>query len=231
MYGSLLFDEIFLPPKLVSLNLSYNYYLLLDNIKFQMLVHNLTELRFLILDSVNMSLVVPSSLLNLTSSLEHLSLRYCNLQRNFPSQVFQLTKLVSLDLSDNYDLLLDNIKFQMLVHNLTELIILDSVNMSLVVPSSLLNLTSSLEHLSLSSCNLQGNFPSQVFQLKKLVSLNLSYNYDLLLDNIKFQMLVHSLTELRFLILDSVNMSLVVPSSLLNLTSSLEHLSLSNCNL
>ncbi|GLU15162.1 hypothetical protein SLE2022_316780 [Rubroshorea leprosula] len=233
MDGSFPLDEIFMLPKLVSLDLSRNYGLLLDNIKFQMLVHNLTELRFLSLDSVNMSLVVPSSLLNLTSSLEHLSLSSCNLQGNFPSQVFQLKKLVSLDLSYNDDLLLDNIKFQMLVHNLTELrfLILDSVNMSLVVPSSLLNLTSSLEHLSLSSCNLQGNFPSQVFQLKKLVSLDLSYNDDLLLDNIKFQMLVHNLTELRFLILDYVNMSLVVPSSLLNLTSSLEHLSLSSCNL
>ncbi|GLT38719.1 hypothetical protein SLA2020_129480, partial [Shorea laevis] len=232
MDGSLLFDEISLPPKLVSLDLSHNG-LFLDNIKFQMLVHNLTELRFLILDSVNMSLVVSSSLLNLTSSLEHLSLRSCNLQGNFPSQVFQLTKLVSLDLSDNDDLLLDNIKFQILVHNLTELrfLILDFVNMSLVVPSSLLNLTSSLEHLSLRSCNLQGNFPSQVFQLKKLVSLDLSDNDDLFLDNIKFQMLVHNLTELRFLILDSVNMSLVMASSLLNLASSLEHLSLSSCNL
>ncbi|GKV49173.1 hypothetical protein SLEP1_g55935 [Rubroshorea leprosula] len=233
--GSLLFDEIFLPPKLVSLDLSsnYNHDLLLDNIKFQMLVHNLTELRFLILNSVNMSLVVPSSSLNLASSLEHLSLRSCNLQENFLSQVFQLKKLVSLDLCYNYDLSLDNIKFQMLVHNLTELrfLILDYVNMSLVVPSSSLNLTSSLERLSLRSCNLQGNFLSQVFQLKKLVSLDLSDNYDLFLDNIKFQMLVHSLTELRFLILDSVNMSLVVPSSLLNLTSSLEHLSLCSCNL
>ncbi|GLT40217.1 hypothetical protein SLA2020_143680 [Shorea laevis] len=232
MNGSLLFDEISLLSKLVSLDLSHNG-LFLDNIKFQMLVHNLTELRFFILDSVNMSLVVPSSLLHLTSSLEHLSLRSCNLQRNFPSQVFQLTKLVSLDLSDNDDLLLDNIKFQMLVHNLTELkfLILDFVNMSLVVPSSLLNLTSSLEHLSLRSCNLQINFPSQVIQLTKLVSLDLSDNDDLLLDNIKFQMLVHNLTELRFLVLDFVNMSLVVPSSLLNLTSSLEHLSLSFCNL
>ncbi|GLT38710.1 hypothetical protein SLA2020_129400 [Shorea laevis] len=233
MDGSLPLDEIFMLPKLVSLDLSCNYGLLLDNIKFQMLVHNLTELRFLILDSVNMSLVVPSSLLKLTSSLEHLSLRSCDLQGNLLSQVFQLTKLVSLDLSHNYDLLLDNIEFQMLVHNLTKLrfLILDFVNMSLVVPSSLPNLTSSLEHLSLRSCDLLGNLLSQVFQLKKLVSLDLSHNYDLLLDNIEFQMLVHNLTELRFLILDSVNMSLIVPSSMLNLTSSLEHLSLSSCNL
>ncbi|GLT35571.1 hypothetical protein SLA2020_100130 [Shorea laevis] len=175
---SFLFDEIFLLPKLVSLDLSHHYGLHLDNIKFQMLAHNLTELRFLILDDVNMSLVVPSSLLNLTSSLEHLSLRDCNLQGNFPSQVLRLTKLVLLDLSGNDHLLLDNIKFQMLVHNLTELrfLILDSVNMSLVVPSSLLNLTSSLEHLSLRGCSLQGNFLNQVFQLPSLRLLYLSGN-------------------------------------------------------
>ncbi|GLT25992.1 hypothetical protein SLA2020_010860 [Shorea laevis] len=233
MNGFVLFDEISLLSKLVSLDLSFTYGLLLDNIKFQMLIHNLTELRFLILDSMNMSLVVSSSLLNLTSSLEHMSLRGCSLQGNFPSQAFQLMKLVSLDLSFNDGLLFDNIKFQMLVHNLTELrfLILDYVNMSLVVSSSLLNLTSSLEHLSLRGCSLQGNFPSQASQLTKLVSLDLSYNDGLLLDNIKFQMLVHNLTELRFLILDSVSISLVVPSSLLNLTSSLEHLSLSFCNL
>ncbi|GLT25996.1 hypothetical protein SLA2020_010900 [Shorea laevis] len=178
MDGSFLFDEIFLLSKLVSLDLSDNYYLFIDNKQFQLLVHNLTELRFLILDSVNMSLVVPSSLLNLTSSLELLSLSFCQLQGNFPSQVFPLRKLVSLDLSMNGGLLLDSIKFKMLLHNLTELrfLILDSVNMSLVVPSSLLNLTSSLEYLSLQDCNLQGNFPNQVFQVPSLQLLDLSSN-------------------------------------------------------
>ncbi|GLU17367.1 hypothetical protein SLE2022_337370 [Rubroshorea leprosula] len=48
--------------------------------------------------------------------------------------------------------------------------------MSLVVPSFLLNLTSSVEHLSLSHCNLQGNFPNQVFQLPSLQLLDLSHN-------------------------------------------------------
>ncbi|GKV46726.1 hypothetical protein SLEP1_g53701 [Rubroshorea leprosula] len=241
MDSSLLFDEISLLSKLVSLDLSSNYGLLnLDNIKFQMLVHNLTELRFLILDSVDMSSVVPSSLLNLTPSLEHLSLRSCNLQRNFPSQVFQLKKLVSLDLFGNDDLLLDNIKFQMLVHNLTELrfLILDFVNMSPVVPSSLLNLTSSLEHLSLSSCNLQGNFPNQVFQLPSLQFLDLSYNYylrgNLLESNCSSTLeylnlantnfsgeLPHSIGNLKFLKklnLDSCQFYGSIPRSLANLT-------------
>ncbi|GKV33174.1 hypothetical protein SLEP1_g41709 [Rubroshorea leprosula] len=213
MDGSLLFDEIFLLSKLVSLNLSYNYDLLPDDIKFQMLVHNLTELRFLILDSVNMSLVLPSSLLNLTSSLEHLSLSFCSLQGNFPSQVFPLTKLVSLDLSVNYDLLLDNIKFQMLVHNLTELrfLILDSVNMSLVVPSSLLNLTSSLEHLSLSFCNLQGNFPNRSSTLEYLNLANTNFSGEL----------PHSIGNLKLLKelnLHSCQFYGSIPRSLANLT-------------
>ncbi|GLT38718.1 hypothetical protein SLA2020_129480, partial [Shorea laevis] len=225
MDGSLLFDEISLPPKLVSLDLSHNG-LFLDNIKFQMLVHNLTELRFLILDSVNMSLVVSSSLLNLTSSLEHLSLRSCNLQGNFPSQVFQLTKLVSLDLSDNDDLLLDNIKFQILVHNLTELrfLILDSVNMSLVMASSLLNLASSLEHLSLSSCNLQGNFPSQVFQLPSLQLLDLSYNY-YLRGNLPQS---NWSSPLKYLYLEETSFLGELPNSIGNLKL-LEELNLDSC--
>ncbi|GKV14795.1 hypothetical protein SLEP1_g25613 [Rubroshorea leprosula] len=100
--GSLLFDEIFLPTKLVSLDLSDNYGFLLDNIKFQMLVHNLTELKFLILDSMNMSLVVPSSLLNLTSSLKYLSLSDCNFfGGEIPPSISNLTHLTFLLLSSN----------------------------------------------------------------------------------------------------------------------------------
>ncbi|GKV33169.1 hypothetical protein SLEP1_g41704 [Rubroshorea leprosula] len=210
MDGSFLFDEIFLLPKLVSLDLSGNYGLLLDNIKFQMLVHNLSELRFLILDLVNMSLVVPSSLLNLTSSLEHLSLSFCNLQGNFPSQVFQLTKLVSLDLSLN-DLLLDNVNFQMLVHNLTELrfLILDYVNMSLVVPSSLLNLTSSLEHLSFSDCNLPKSNQSSTLEYLNLADTNFSGELPHSIGNLKL---------LKELNLDNCQFYGSIPRSLANLT-------------
>ncbi|GLT59095.1 hypothetical protein SLA2020_319340 [Shorea laevis] len=209
MDGSLPFDEIFLLSKLVSLDLFDNYGLLVDNIKFQMLVHNLTELKFLILDSVNMSLVVPSSLVNLTSSLEHLSLSNCLLQGNFPSQVFQLTKLILLNLSYN-DLFLDNIKFQMLVHNLTELrfFILDFVNMSLVVASSWLNLTSSLEHLSLSSCNLlEGQILDVIGKMHKLTHLSFSNN------NFggEIPASISNLTHLTFLSLSSNKLSGSLP--------------------
>ncbi|GKV48139.1 hypothetical protein SLEP1_g54969 [Rubroshorea leprosula] len=146
MDGSLPFDEIFLLPKLISLDLSNNYGLLLDNIKFQMFVHNLTELRFLILDSVNMSLVVPSSFLNLTSSLEHLGLSSCNLQGNLPNQVFQLPSLQLLNLSYNYDL----------GGNLPES-----------------NQSSALKYLNLAKTNFSGEFPHSIGNLKLVEELNL----------------------------------------------------------
>ncbi|GKV49186.1 hypothetical protein SLEP1_g55950 [Rubroshorea leprosula] len=165
MDGSLLFDEIFLLTKLVSLDLSDNYGLLLDNIKFQMLVHNLTELRFLILDSVNMSLVVPSSLLNLTSSLKYLSLSDCNLQGNFPNQVFQLPSLRLIDLTHNH----------YLRGNLLESNWSSTLNFGGEIPSSISNLTH-LTFLSLSSNKLLGRVPSWLFSLPSLSHLDLRNN-------------------------------------------------------
>ncbi|GKV33190.1 hypothetical protein SLEP1_g41726 [Rubroshorea leprosula] len=157
MYGSLPFDEIFLLSKLVSLDLSDNYGLLLDNIKFQMLVHNLTELRFLILDFMDMSLVVPSSLLNLTSSLEHLSFSDCNLQ-GIPNRVFQLPSLQVLDLSSNpYLGDLQN-------NRLTEPI--DHVEMPNLI----------LQEVYLSNNDMSGSIPSFFFDLVRLASVDLSSN-------------------------------------------------------
>ncbi|GKV48142.1 hypothetical protein SLEP1_g54973 [Rubroshorea leprosula] len=163
MDGSLLFDEIFLLPKLVSLDLSDNYGLFLDNIKFQMLVHNLTELRFLILDSVNMSLVVPSSLLNLASSFEHLSLSSCNLQGNFPSQVFQFPSLQLLDLSYNY--YLREITYLDFSSNLLEGQIPDVIGKM-----------HKLTHLSFSNNSFGGEIPASISNLTHLTFLSLSSN-------------------------------------------------------
>ncbi|GLT26630.1 hypothetical protein SLA2020_016850, partial [Shorea laevis] len=174
MFGSLLFDEIFLLSKLVSLDLSVNYGLLLDNIKFQMLVHNLRELRFLILDRVDMSLVVPSSLLNLTSSLEHLSLSYCNLQGSFPNQVFQIPSLQLLDLSYNFDLGGE------LPHSIGNLKLLKELSLHSCqfygsIPGSLANLTE-LTQLDFSSNLLGGQIPNVFGKIHKLIDLRLHAN-------------------------------------------------------
>ncbi|XP_057990664.1 receptor-like protein 9DC3 [Hevea brasiliensis] len=211
---------------LVSLDLSRNNYLILEATTFNELVHNLSQLRELDLSEVNMSLVAPSSLMNLSFSLTSLNLHSCSLEGKFPD-ISHLSVLVSLDLSGNYDLIQESTYFKKLVQNLTQLQELDlsGVNMSLVALSSLMNLSSSLTSLKLSECQLQGKFPD-ISHLSVLVSLDLSDNYDLIQESTYFKKLVQNLTQLQELDLSGVNMSLVALSSLMNLSSSLTSLKL-----
>jgi len=191
------------------------------------------------------------------SNLTHLNLSGSDLAGQVPLEISQLSKLVSLDLSDNDNLSLQPISFDKLVRNLTKLreLHLSWVNMSLVVPDSLMNLSSSLSSLKLIGCGLQGKLPSSMGkfkhlqyldlgrnsltgsipydfeQLTELVSLDFSWNNYLNLEPISFDKLVRNLTKLRELDLSSVNMSLVAPNSLTNLSSSLSYLSLLGCGL
>eukprot|EP00258_Populus_trichocarpa_P032721 XP_024448740.1 receptor-like protein Cf-9 homolog [Populus trichocarpa] len=191
------------------------------------------------------------------SNLTLLNLNYSIFAGQVPSEITHLSKLVSLDLSQNDDLSLEPISFDKLVRNLTNLRELDlsDVNMPLLVPSSLMNLSSSLSSLKLNYCGLQGkllssmgkfkhlqyldlggnnltgSIPYDFEQLTELVSLDLSINFYLSLEPIFFDKIVQNLTRLRDLILGYVNMSLVAPSSLTNLSSSLSSLSLWGCGL
>jgi len=98
------------------------------------------------------------------SSLTYLNLNYSVFAGQVPSEISHLSKLVSLDLSRNNDLSLEPICFDKLVQNLTNLreLHLNRVNMSLVVPSSLMNLSSSLSSLILNDCGLQGKLLSSM---------------------------------------------------------------------
>ncbi|GKV33110.1 hypothetical protein SLEP1_g41654 [Rubroshorea leprosula] len=212
MYGSLLFDEIFLLPKLVSLDLSGNDGLLPDNIKFQMLMHNLTELRFLILDFVNMSLVVPSSLLNLTSSLEHLSLSSCSLQGNFPNQVFQLPSLRLLDLSENSQLggnLPESNQSSTLGY-----LCLSYTTFSGVLPHSIGNLKF-LKELNLYQCQFYGSIPRSLANLTEITQLEFSSNH------LRGQIpdIFGKMHKLTYLSLDANNFGGEIPASIFNLTN------------
>ncbi|KAJ6881359.1 hypothetical protein NC651_028050 [Populus alba x Populus x berolinensis] len=111
-----------------------------------------------------------SSQFGLFSNLTHLNLNSSNFAGQVPLEVSYLSKLISLDLSRNTDLSVEPIFFDKLVRNLTKLRQLDLrwVDMSLVVPSSLMNLSSSLSFLSLEDCRLQGKFPSSMGNLKHL---------------------------------------------------------------
>jgi len=64
-------------------------------------MQNLTKLENLIMYNINMSLVVPDSLANLSSSLKSLNLQGNRLQGRFPANIFLLPNLQELDLSYN----------------------------------------------------------------------------------------------------------------------------------
>ncbi|KAF8025335.1 hypothetical protein BT93_F2239 [Corymbia citriodora subsp. variegata] len=138
--------EISRLSKLVSLDLSENY-LNLENSVFVTLVQNLTTLRKLVLDQVDMSLVSPKSFANLSSSLTYLSVHDCSLGGIFPDNVFRLPSLTTLDISDN-------------------------PNMSGILPKS--NWTNPLQFLSLHFTNFSGEIPDSIGTLKSLTYLDLS---------------------------------------------------------
>ncbi|KAK7299985.1 hypothetical protein RJT34_10816 [Clitoria ternatea] len=84
-----------------------------------------------------------------------------------------------------------------------------------------------LTHLNLSYSNIQGEIPSQISHLSKLVSLDLSGNYypKLKWKDSTWKKLLQNATALRELVLDSTDMSSISISSL-NLSSTLVTLSL-----
>ena len=114
--------------------------------------------------------------------LTHLNLNSSNFAGQVPPEISHLSRLVSLDLSYNTGgLMLEPISFDKLAQNLTQLreLYLGGVNMSLVVPSSLMNLSSSLSSLQLWRCGLKGELPDNFSRLSNLQSLVLSGNGEL----------------------------------------------------
>ncbi|KAJ6886682.1 hypothetical protein NC651_027138 [Populus alba x Populus x berolinensis] len=111
--------------------------------------------------------------------LTHLNLNSSNFAGQVPPEISHLSRLVSLDLSSNSEeLMLEPISFNKLAHNLTQLreLYLGGVNMSLVVPSSLMNLSSSLSSLQLWRCGLKGELPDNLFRRSNLQWLDLWSN-------------------------------------------------------
>ncbi|KAG5233639.1 receptor protein [Salix suchowensis] len=246
-------SEISLLSKLVSLDLSKNDNPSLEPISFDKIVRNLTKLRELDLSWADMSLVVPDFLMNLSSSLSLLRLRDCRMQGKLPSSFRklkhlryldlgsnyfagsipydfeQLTGLVSLRLSRNSYLSAEPVSLYKIVQNLTKLreLDLDSVDMSLVAPNSLTNLSSSLSYLSLRRCALQGKFPGIIFLLPNLETLSLSDNEGLTgsfpssnLSNV-----------LSMLVLSNTRISLYLENDLISNLKSLQYMVLSNSSI
>ncbi|KAJ6416913.1 hypothetical protein OIU84_002740 [Salix udensis] len=140
-------------------------------------LHHLQKLD-LSLNDFNGSVISSSfgQLLHLT----HLNLNSSNFAGQVPPEISHLSRLASLDLSQN-SLILEPISFNKLAQNLTQLreLYLYNVSMPLVAPSSFMNLSSSLTSLQLQDCGLQGELPGNVFRRSNLQSLDLGGNGEL----------------------------------------------------
>ncbi|KAL4598279.1 hypothetical protein ACB092_11G049900, partial [Castanea dentata] len=191
-------SEISHLSKLVSLDLSFNFYMRIETPSLKRLVQNLTHLTELVLDEVNMSSVSPNSFMNLSSSLTSLSLRYCGLEGRFPDSIFHLPNLQLLYVGYNYNLTgslptynwstplkslgLSRTKFPIdlpnLISNLKSLKELHLINCSFIgssYPTFLSNLTQ-ITSLDLSDNNFGGQCPWSLLNNAGLTSLDLSRN-------------------------------------------------------
>ncbi|XP_074333177.1 receptor-like protein 6 [Apium graveolens] len=210
--------------KLLSLDLSLNYNAKLEAEVFKSLLQNLTQLRVLNLEGVNISSVLP---MNLSSSLEVLNLGYTGLY-GVPSRISHLHKLVSLDLSYNDCVKLEDELFKSLLQNLTQLRVLnlEGVNISSVLP---FNFSTSFRFLNLPDTGLHGVLPQEVFHLPNLEVLDLGGNFDLkpVLPKVKWG----SSATLRRLSLREINFNHGGIPDAIGYQESLASLDLSFCNL
>ncbi|GLT28248.1 hypothetical protein SLA2020_031940 [Shorea laevis] len=228
--------------KLVSLNLSYSD-LILETTTFKNLVHNLSEVRELVLNRVNMTSVNPRFFMNLSSSLTTLRLFYCQLRGNFPNSIFRFPNLNKFSLGGKENLAIDppssnwssplrylvldlmhcGERLQESIGNLKSLQVLRVIcNLEGSIPTFIHNLRQ-LTSLYLASNSLSGQIPSSIANLTQLTSLDLSNNQ--FAGPIPTS--IGNLRQLTFLNLHSNILSKQIPSSVANLTH-LTSLDLSN---
>ncbi|XP_017985265.1 PREDICTED: receptor-like protein 12 [Theobroma cacao] len=209
--------------KLVSLDLSWNDYRTLDERTLGGLVQNLTEVRQLFLDGINMSSINPNVLMNISFSLSSLSLEDCDLQGKFPEYIFHLPNLKLLDLGHNQELNIYLPKFNQSNH--LELLDLSHANLSGPLPNFIGNLVS-LKHLDLSFLNLSGALLNSIGNLVSLEYLDLSFtNLSGALPNP-----IHNLRSLKYLSLSGAPLCPGSLNLIRNLVS-LEELHLKACNI
>ena len=160
---------------LVSLDLSLNNGLLIETPVWKSVIHNLTQLRELLLDYTNMSSIRPNSLMNLSSTLTTLSLHNCYLQGKLQNNFLCLPNMQTLDLGGNRNLDLGSLPKCNWSSISLKFLDLSEIRFSGELLDSIGNMKS-LKHLDLYYCNLSGSIPTSLGNLTKLTTLDLSYN-------------------------------------------------------
>ncbi|KAF3783792.1 Leucine-rich repeat receptor-like serine/threonine-protein kinase [Nymphaea thermarum] len=191
--------EISQLSRLVYLNLSSNAGLLLENNTFTNLVSGLTSLQHLALDQIDISMSIKSVSVITSSSmpgLRTLSLESCSISGSSEESILQLRSLAYMNLNGNK---------------------------LFYIPEFFQNFTS-LRILKLANCDLRG-FPSGIFLLPKLESLDVSDN-DYLVLSLPSKAIPSS-SNIQYLGLTCAKLhgDLAVLSNLTKLT----HLYLPNC--
>ena len=193
--------------QLASLDLSI-FHLSLETSVVKRLVQNLTKLRDLHLDSINMSSVSLTSFMNLSSSLMSLSLKSCELQGRLPDNIFRLPNLRKLNLFDNSELTGDFPLSNW--SNPLRFLDLSKTAFSGELPKSIGNLKF-LRQLVLNGCNFTGSVPASVGNLTQLTLLDISNNHF----SGEIPSSLSNLRELSRLDLSNNNLSGKISSSLL----------------
>uniref|UniRef100_A0A2N9I353 Leucine-rich repeat-containing N-terminal plant-type domain-containing protein n=1 Tax=Fagus sylvatica TaxID=28930 RepID=A0A2N9I353_FAGSY len=212
------------------------------------LVQNLTSLKVLCLNFVQISSPVPEIFSNL-SSLTTLQLKGCGLHGEFPVGIFKLPKLQELRVNRNQDLMgyfpefhLSNPlkilsvgqtsfsgKLPASMANLTQLSFLEMTFTQLTgqIPSWLANMTQ-LTALFLSFNKLQGPLPNSIFELEKLETLHLYSNN---LSGIVAMDMFHKLKYLTSLFLSMNHISFITKTNSNATQNKFKVLGLGSCNL
>ncbi|EOY13853.1 Receptor like protein 53, putative [Theobroma cacao] len=209
--------EISYLSKLVSLDLSsasaidlisqsFESVLKLEQSTLNGIFRNLTEVRDISFDGINMSSVDPNSFMNLSYSLTSVSLTGCDLRGTFPENSFNLPKIKYLTLFNNPSLSgqLPNSNWSSPLEDL----VVSGTSFSGELPESIGNLKS-LRGLGLIRSNFLGSIPRSLGNLSHLGFLFLSYNNF----SGKIPSSLTNLTQLRILALNFNRLEGCIPDN------------------
>ncbi|XP_073268364.1 receptor-like protein Cf-9 [Populus alba] len=147
---------------------------MLEPISFNKLAQNLTQLRELYFGGVNMSLVVPSSLMNLSSSLSSLQLWDCGLKGELPDNFFRRSNLQSLKLWLNEELTGSFSPYNL--SNALSHLDLSYTRISIHLEPDSISHLKSVEKMYLNGCNFVGSNLGLLGNLTQLIKLGLADN-------------------------------------------------------